>query len=104
MTTSATGKLPSQDAEWQLRCDLAAVFRVAARFDWCGAMGDDHISAALPGGQRFLANPSGLLFREITARALAVHELDDAALPVPLAVHARLHRARANAACALRVH
>jgi len=97
--TTATSARPSREGERQLRCDLAAVFRVAARFDWCGAMGDDHISAILPDGRRFLANPRGVLFREITASALVVHDLDGGALPV----HAYFHRARANAACVLRV-
>jgi ribulose-5-phosphate 4-epimerase/fuculose-1-phosphate aldolase len=98
---TAIARAPSQssaeDAEWQLRCDLAAVFRVAARFDWCAALGNA-ISAALPGA-RFLINPRDLLFREITASALIVRALDDGAFPI----HARLHRARDNAACVLRV-
>jgi len=65
-------------------------------------MGDDHISAALPGGSASWPIPAASCSAR-SPRALAVHELDDAALPVPLAVHARLHRARANAACVLRV-
>jgi ribulose-5-phosphate 4-epimerase/fuculose-1-phosphate aldolase len=93
----------ADDAEWRLRCDLAAVFRAAARFDWCGGpsfgQDTDRISALLPGGARFLINPRGLLFREMTASALAAHDFDDGAFPI----HARLHRARDGAACVLRV-
>lgn len=88
---------PLDAAERQLRCDLAAVLRVAWRFDWWTPWGD-HVSAALPGG-RFLINPRGLLAREVTASALAVHALDDGAFPI----HAALHRAHPHGACVLRV-
>jgi ribulose-5-phosphate 4-epimerase/fuculose-1-phosphate aldolase len=39
------------------------------------------------------------MFREMTASALAAHDLDDGAFPL----HARLHRARTDAGCVLRV-
>src|SRR5215470_19930523 len=87
----------AEDAEWRLRCDLAAVFRVTARFDWSAPSGS-HISALLPGGH-FLVNPRGLLFQEVTASALIVQSLDDGAFPI----HARLHRVRGDAACVVRV-
>ena len=56
--------------EWELRCDLAAAYRLIARFGM-----DDliftHLSVRLPGSEhRFLLNPYGLLFDEITASSL----------------------------------
>lgn len=59
-----------QDAERQLRIDLAAAYRLAAHFGL-----DDliytHFSAKLPdGGGDFLLNPYGLVFEEITASSL----------------------------------
>lgn len=86
------------ESGWELRCDLAAAFRVAARFGWAAQAGS-HISARLPGERRFLINPRGLMFREVTASALTVHDLDGGAFPL----HARLHHASPNAACVLRV-
>ena len=58
--------------EWEVRCDLAAAYRLVAHFDM-----DDliftHLSARLPGKEhRFLLNPYGLMFDEITASSLVV--------------------------------
>ena len=56
--------------EWEVRCDLAAAYRLIAHFGM-----DDliftHLSARLPGNEhRFLLNPYGLMFDEITASSL----------------------------------
>ena len=57
-------------AEWQVRVNLAAAYRLVALFGW-----DDlvftHISARVPGVERhFLINPYGMMFDEITASSL----------------------------------
>ena len=62
--------------EWELRCDLAAAYRLIARFGM-----DDliftHLSVRLPGpDHRFLLNPYGLLFDEITASSLVKMDTD----------------------------
>jgi ribulose-5-phosphate 4-epimerase/fuculose-1-phosphate aldolase len=53
---------------WQMRCELAAAYRLVALFGW-----DDHIathlSMRLP-DESFLINPFGLMFDEITASNL----------------------------------
>ena len=74
--------LSSTDAEteeWQLRCDMAAVFRIAARQGWNEHIGN-HNSLMLPvqSGQQpvFLINPRGWVFQELTASSLIVCELD----------------------------
>ncbi len=100
--------------EWQLRCDMAAVFRIAARHGWNEQIGN-HNSLMLPHrvGQAplFLINPRGLLFQEVTARSLIVCDLDGRVVrgdgelrKVAFHIHARIHMARADAACVLHVH
>ena len=60
--------------EWEVRCDLAAAYRLIAHYGM-----DDliytHLSARLPGrDHRFLLNPYGLMFDEITASSLVAVE------------------------------
>ena len=58
------------EAEWQIRCDLAACYRLVARYGWSDLI-FTHISARLPGDEHhFLINPYGLMFDEITASSL----------------------------------
>src|SRR6185295_10061814 len=65
---SLKGKV--SDAEWQVRVDLAACYRLIAHFHW-----DDlvftHVTARVPGTEsQFLINPYGMMFDEITASSL----------------------------------
>ena len=67
-------------AEWELRCDMAAVFRESARMGWNEQIAN-HNSIMLP--QRhpgeaptFLINPRGWRFDELTASSLIVCDLD----------------------------
>ena len=98
--------------EWQLRVDLAAAYRIVAMFGW-----DDlvftHISARLPGeGHRFLINPYGLMFEEITASSLITvdtegRKCDDSPFdvnPAGFTIHSAVHAARYDAACVLHTH
>ncbi len=103
------------DQEWQLRRDMAAVFRVAARLGWNEQIGN-HNSLMLP--QRdpsdpptFLINPRGMLFQELTASSLIVCDLDGRVLrgtgelrKVAFHIHARIHLANPLAACVIHVH
>jgi ribulose-5-phosphate 4-epimerase/fuculose-1-phosphate aldolase len=103
--------MDTQTAELEMRRDLAAVFRVASRLDWVEQIGN-HLSLMLPGGPpRFLVNPRGLMFREVTASSLIVCGLDGSLLAgrgelrkVAYAIHARIHEANPQAACVLHVH
>jgi ribulose-5-phosphate 4-epimerase/fuculose-1-phosphate aldolase len=98
--------------EWALRVDLAAAYRIVAMFGW-----DDlvftHISARLPGqGHRFLINPYGLMFEEITASSLITidaegRKLDDSPFdvnPAGFTIHSAIHAAREDANCVLHTH
>lgn len=98
--------------EWQLRCDLAACYRLIAMHGWTDLV-FTHISARLPGpGHRFLINPYGLLFDEVTASSLIEIDLDgnklqDSPFPVNRAgfvIHSAIHAAREDAQCVLHTH
>lgn len=103
-------------AEWDLRVDLAAAYRMVAMFGW-----DDlvftHISARLPEGEDggrdgFLINPYGLMFEEITASSLvridaSGRKLDDSPFdvnPAGFLIHGAVHAARHDARCVLHTH
>jgi len=100
------------DAEWSLRVDLAACYRLVAHFRW-----DDlvftHISARVPGPEHhFLINPYGMLFDEITASSLVKIDLDGRKVtdspydvnPAGFTIHSAIHAARADARCVLHLH
>lgn len=100
------------EAEWQLRVDLAACYRLVALFGW-----DDlvftHISARVPGPeQHFLLNPYGMLFEEVTASSLVKIDLaGNKVLPSPyeiipagFVIHSAIHAAREDAHCVIHLH
>ena len=101
----------AEAAEWQMRCDMAAAFRVQARHGWNEQIGN-HNSLMLPGDDaRFLINPRGRLFQELTASSLIVCDLDGRVLRgagelrrVAFHIHTRIHLARPSAACVMHVH
>jgi ribulose-5-phosphate 4-epimerase/fuculose-1-phosphate aldolase len=99
-------------AEWRLRVDLAACYRLVAMFHW-----DDliftHISARLPGPEHhFLINPYGMMFDEISASSLVKVDLHGNKVapspydinPAGFTIHSAIHAAREDAACVLHVH
>ena len=102
---------PAEDLEWQMRCDLAAAFRVHARLGMNEQIGNHH-SLMLPGDEtRFLINPRGLLFQEITASNLIVCDLEGKVLrgkgelrKVAFHIHARIHLMHPQAKCVMHVH
>ncbi|MEO0399396.1 MAG: class II aldolase/adducin family protein [Pseudomonadota bacterium] len=102
------------DEEWRLRCDLAAAYRLAALYGW-DDMVFTHISVRLPsedGKERFLLNPYGLFFEEMTATSLVKVDLSGAPVqetpyftnPAGFTIHSALHMARDDAHCVLHLH
>ncbi|QNQ08488.1 class II aldolase/adducin family protein [Sphingomonas alpina] len=100
------------DAEWALRVDLAAAYRLVAMFGW-----DDliftHLSARVPGPEHhFLINPYSHMFEEMTASALVKIDLNgnkvgDSLAPVNQAgfvIHSAIHAAREDATAVLHLH
>lgn len=99
-------------AEWELRVDLAAAYRLVALFGW-----DDlvftHISARVPGPERqFLINPYGMMFEEMTASSLVKIDLEGRKVlespyeinPAGFTIHGCIHAAREDAHCIMHVH
>jgi ribulose-5-phosphate 4-epimerase/fuculose-1-phosphate aldolase len=98
--------------EWQLRCDMAAVFRVFARHKWNEQIGN-HNSMMIPGRDEptFIINPRGYLFQELRASDLIVCNLDGKVLAgkgelrkVAFHIHARIHLRHPGAACVIHIH
>ena len=99
--------------EWELRCDLAAAYRLIAHFGM-----DDliytHLSVRLPGeDHRFLLNPYGLMFDEITASSLVAVDPDGHAIEeeeeskinnAGFTIHSAVHMARDDAQCVMHTH
>lgn len=100
------------EAEWRIRVDLAAAYRLVALCGW-----DDlvftHISARVPGVEgQFLINPYGFMFEEITASSLV--KVDDRGVkledtpfdvnPAGFVIHGAVHEARHDAGCVLHTH
>jgi ribulose-5-phosphate 4-epimerase/fuculose-1-phosphate aldolase len=98
--------------EQEVREDLAAAYRLIAHFGMTDLV-FTHLSARLPGeGHRFLVNPYGLLFEEITASSLVAVDAEgepaqETAWPVNPAgfvIHSAVHRAREDAMCVMHTH
>lgn len=98
--------------EWQIRIDLAAAYRLVAHFGW-----DDliftHLSARLAGADhRFLINPYGMMFHEITASSLV--KVDQAGNivadngyrinPAGFTIHSAIHMAKVDAGSVMHLH
>ena len=99
-------------SEREVREDLAAAYRLIALFGMTDLV-FTHLSARLPGpGHRFLVNPYGLLFEEITASSLV--EVDAEGEPVQptswpvnpagFVIHSAVHLGRESAMCVMHTH
>ncbi|AWW72806.1 class II aldolase [Erythrobacter sp. KY5] len=102
------------DAEWQLRCELAATYRLCALYGWTDLV-FTHISARLPdenGEERFLINPYGVMFEEMTASSLVKIDMNGVPQqetpyftnPAGFTIHSAVHSAREDAGCVIHVH
>jgi len=70
-------QFPCSEAEWALRVDLAAAFRLAVHFDWHESVGN-HFSAVIgDAGTRFLLNPKWRHFSSICASDLLALDASD---------------------------
>ncbi|HSD90373.1 MAG TPA: class II aldolase/adducin family protein [Kofleriaceae bacterium] len=100
------------EAEWKLRVDLAACYRLVSHYGW-----DDliftHISARVPeGDHHFLINPYGMTFDEVTASSLVKIDLQGRKVmdspyeinPAGFTIHSAIHAAREDAQCVIHTH
>ncbi len=100
-------------AEWAVRVDLAACYRLLAHFGMTDLV-YTHVSARVPGPvPHFLINAYGLLFDEITASSLVKVTLagdvvdDPTGLGINAAgyvIHGAVHAAREDVGCVIHTH
>jgi ribulose-5-phosphate 4-epimerase/fuculose-1-phosphate aldolase len=109
---SLRGKVSA--AEWQMRVDIAACYRLVALF----GMNDlvyNHISGRVPGEEgHFLINPYGYAYEEVTASCLVKIDFDGKLVLDPgtgygvnragFVIHSAIHRARPDVACVIHTH
>ena len=108
--SSLKGKV--SDAEWKVRVELAALYRLVALYGW-----DDliftHITARLPGpDHHFLINPYGLFFEEMTASSMVKINMDGNVIqdtpyfanPAGFTIHSAIHAAREDALFVMHLH
>ena len=90
------------EAEWQIRVELAAAYRLVDHFGWSELI-YAHLTARIPGeGDHFLINPWGLNYDEITASNLVKIDVNGRpSAPVPhsvnyagFVIHSALHMTR----------
>ena len=114
MNDSASGvRAQVGEAEWQVRVDLAACYRLMAEYGMT-EMVANHISARVPGAEgQYLLNPYGMLFSEITASSLIRVDLDGTVLfnasdyginPAGWVIHGCIHRARHDVDAIIHTH
>ncbi len=99
---------------WQLRVALAACYRLVSLYGMTDLIAN-HISARVPGkGERFLLNPYGLMYEEITASSLIEVDADGTMTDQPdpaysinragFVIHSAVHEARPEAGCVIHTH
>src|SRR5207245_3268978 len=105
-------ELPMSEAERAVRVELAACYRVFDMLGWTELI-FNHITLRVPGPEvRFLINPFGLHYREITASNLVLidiegHPLRESRWPVNQAgfvIHSAIHGAIERAHCVMHTH
>jgi ribulose-5-phosphate 4-epimerase/fuculose-1-phosphate aldolase len=100
--------------EWALRVDLAACYRLVARYGMTDLI-YNHITARVPGPQHhILINAYGMLYEEVTASSLIKVDLagniidnGDTRYSVNAAgyiIHSAVHEAREDAQCVIHTH
>jgi ribulose-5-phosphate 4-epimerase/fuculose-1-phosphate aldolase len=100
-------------AEWDVRVNLAACYRLMAKYDMVEMIAN-HISARVPGEDgHFLINPYGMLYEEVTASSLIKIDLDGNVLfnatdygvnQAGYVIHSAVHGARHDVDCVIHTH
>ncbi|KAF0687193.1 Aste57867_21049 [Aphanomyces stellatus] len=113
--------VPVTDEEWALRVDLAAAYRLFAKFGWDEVI-YGHLTCRVPNhaadhdvqGAHFLINPLGIRFDEMTASMLVTIDIagnyinrGSTGLDINQAgyvVHSSIHEARHDMRCVMHCH
>lgn len=99
-------------AEWAIRCDLAALYRLVAHFRMTDLI-YTHISARLPGpDNHFLINQYGVQFHEMRASDLVRIDVDGNQVgqqgqrvnAAGFTIHSAIHMARHDLMCVIHTH
>jgi ribulose-5-phosphate 4-epimerase/fuculose-1-phosphate aldolase len=99
-------------AEWNIRVDLAACYRIIAFYGW-DDLAATHISARVPGeDDAFLINNFGLMFDEITASSLVKVNLAGEVLapvggnvnPAGFTIHSAVYQVRQDVGAVIHLH
>ena len=98
--------------ERQLRIDLAAALRLAARYDWHEGVANHFSAAVSADGKQFLVNPRWKHFSMAKASELLLVDADDpdtmkrldAPDPSAWSIHSAIHRRLPHARVALHLH
>ncbi len=103
------------EAEWAIRCDLAALYRLVAHHRWTDFI-YTHLSARLPGpDHHFLINRYGVNFHEMCASDLVKVDLDGNVIEpddgqsrrvnaAGFTIHSAIHMARPDLLCVVHTH
>jgi ribulose-5-phosphate 4-epimerase/fuculose-1-phosphate aldolase len=103
------------DEEWQIRCDLAALYRLLAHFRMTDLI-YTHLSARIPGPEHhFLINQYGTFFHEMRASDLVKIDLDGDIVDqderqtkrvnvAGFVIHSAIHMARPDLLCVIHTH
>lgn len=101
------------DAEWNTRCDLAALYRVLHKLRWTDLI-YTHMSARVPGEpEYFLINNFGEMFDEVTASSLVKLDFDgkvkddhdlEQVNNAGFVIHSAVYMARPDVQCVLHLH
>jgi ribulose-5-phosphate 4-epimerase/fuculose-1-phosphate aldolase len=109
-----TGRAPMDETERQGRIDLAAMFRIAVRYNWHEGIANHFSLAISEDGKRFLMNPQGKHWSRIRASDLLLLDADGSADvvgqgagradPTAWYIHSRIHAGSRQARCVLHTH
>ncbi len=116
VATFKTASAGVSEAEWQVRCDLAALYRLVAHHRWTDFI-YTHLSARLPGpDHHFLINKYGVNFHEMRASDLVKIDLHGNIVEeerglrssdvnaAGFTIHSAIHMARPDLMCVIHTH
>ena len=111
MSAALQLKPEMSEAEWETRCELAALYHVIDHLGWTDLI-NTHMSARIPGEpNHFLINNYGEMFDEITASSLVKMDMDGNVLisggkfnNAGFIIHSGVYKARSDANCVLHTH